>query len=167
MSSLWQILTTPGIQVEASPLPAAYLAFVGMALGFAGMGLATSALLRRRRKSGVASIGSQTAYEGGEEPIGTPWVAFHARYYAIALVFLLFEVEIAFMFPYALAFAGTSPTLALVEGFLFVGVLALGLAYAWMAGLLDWPSGKKEVEGKGWQGPVPEGAYKDVYKRAL
>ena len=167
MSPLWQTLTAPGIQVEAAPIPAAYLAFVAVALGFAGMGLATSALLRRRRKAGAASVGSTTAYEGGEEPIGTPWVAFHARYYAIALVFLLFEVEIAFMFPYALAFAGTSPMLALAEGFLFVGVLGLGLAFAWRAGLLDWPSGKKVGENEGWQGPVPEGAYQDIYKKAL
>lgn len=155
-SDIWAALTTPGLQVEASPVSGGYLVFGLVAVLFVLGGLATSALLRRR--SGVSG-GSTIAYEGGEEPYGSPWVPFHARFYTLALVFLLFEIEIAFMFPYALAFARVNAVQAFVEGALFVAVLGLGLLYAWVAGLLDWPTGKRATATP----PMPE-RYRHVYK---
>lgn len=155
-SDVWAALTAPGLQVEASPVSGGYLVFGLIAVLFILGGLATSALLRRR--SGVSG-GSPIAYEGGEEPMGSPWVPFHARFYTLALIFLLFEIEIAFMFPFALAFVRVSPLQAFVEGSLFVLVLGLGLVYAWAARLLDWPTGKR----KGKHAPLPD-RYRHVYR---
>jgi NADH-quinone oxidoreductase subunit A len=86
-------------------------------------------------------------YESGEEPISTAWTQFNIRFYVVALVFLLFEVEIVFLFPWSTVFAdpellaltdGAWGWYALVEMVLFIAVLALGLAYAWVNGYLDW-----------------------------
>jgi NADH-quinone oxidoreductase subunit A len=78
-------------------------------------------------------------YECGESPIGSAWMQFHVGYYLIALVFVLFEVEVAFLFPWASVYrslANPWPSLAAVG--LFVGVLALADAYAWKKGALEW-----------------------------
>lgn len=155
-SDVWAALTTPGLQVEASPVSGGYLVFGLIAVLFVLGGLATSALLRRR--SGVSG-GSPIAYEGGEEPMGSPWVPFHARFYTLALIFLLFEIEIAFMFPFALAFERVSPWQAFVEGSLFVFVLGLGLVYTWTARLLDWPTNKKAPAT-----PAMPERYRQVYR---
>ncbi len=98
-------------------------------------GLLASWILRPSNPSYAKS----TPYECGEVPIGSAWIQFHIGYYMIALVFVLFEVEVAFLFPWAAVFrslANPWPSLAAV-GF-FVGVLALGDAYAWKKGALEW-----------------------------
>jgi NADH-quinone oxidoreductase subunit A len=87
-----------------------------------------------------------TSYECGEEPTGNAWLPFNSRFYVIALVFLLFDVEMVFVFPWAIVFgnhtlAESDPRwgwLALTEMFVFLGVLILGLAYVWVKGDLDW-----------------------------
>jgi NADH-quinone oxidoreductase subunit A len=87
-----------------------------------------------------------TSYECGEEPTGNAWLPFNSRFYVIALVFLLFDVEMVFIFPWAIVFGSheminADPRwgwLALTEMFLFLGVLILGLAYVWVKGDLDW-----------------------------
>ena len=79
----------------------------------------------------------QTTYECGEEPTGSAWLPFNSRFYVIALVFLLFDVEMVFVFPWATVF-GNHQILAtdarwgwvsLAEMFIFLGILILGLAY--------------------------------------
>jgi NADH-quinone oxidoreductase subunit A len=78
-------------------------------------------------------------YECGEMPIGSAWVQFHVGYYLIALVFVLFEVEVAFLFPWAAVFRSLAdpwPSMKAVG--LFIGVLALADAYAWKKGALEW-----------------------------
>ena len=80
-------------------------------------------------------------YECGEIPIGTAWVQFHVGYYLIALIFVLFEVEVAFLFPWASVYHGMDGpqkwhSLAAVLS--FIGVLALADAYAWKKGALEW-----------------------------
>jgi NADH-quinone oxidoreductase subunit A len=87
-----------------------------------------------------------TSYECGEEPVGSAWLPFNSRFYVIALVFLLFEVEIVFVFPWATVFgsheiAKVEPRwgiLSLIEMFIFLGILILGLVYVWFKGDLDW-----------------------------
>jgi len=76
-------------------------------------------------------------YECGETPVGSPWMQFNNRFYTVALVFLLFEVEVVFLFPWAVVFKELG-LFAFVEMFIFVGILALGLAYAWAKGDLEW-----------------------------
>lgn len=84
-------------------------------------------------------------YECGEEPIGDSWVRFDIRFYTIALVFLIFEVEIAFLFPWATVFKslyGPTPNFSgafvLIEMFFFLAILIVGLVYVWAKGDLDW-----------------------------
>src|ERR1700744_2315245 len=78
-----------------------------------------------------------TSYECGEDPIGSAWLPFNSRFYVIALVFLLFEVEMVFVFPWATLFGRHEingydsrwGALSLTEMFLFLGILIIGLIY--------------------------------------
>jgi NADH-quinone oxidoreductase subunit A len=87
-----------------------------------------------------------STYESGEEPVGSPWPQFNIRFYVVALIFLLFEVEIVFMFPWATIYADKNiqqavPAwgwLSLGEMILFIVILAFGLVYAWRNGFLEW-----------------------------
>ena len=76
-------------------------------------------------------------YECGEDVIGDSWIRFDIRFYTMALVYLVFAVEIAFLFPWALVYRELG-LVAFVEGFLFVAILFLGLVYVWAKGDLDW-----------------------------
>jgi NADH-quinone oxidoreductase subunit A len=87
-----------------------------------------------------------SSYECGEEPTGNAWLPFNPRFYVIALVFLLFDVEMVFIFPWATVFGNheiiaAAPNwgwFSLAEMFIFLGVLILGLVYVWVKGDLDW-----------------------------
>jgi len=87
-----------------------------------------------------------TSYECGEEPTGNAWLPFNTRFYVIALVFLLFDVEMVFIFPWAIVFGSHTlneidsrwSVLSLIEMFVFLGILILGLAYVWVKGDLNW-----------------------------
>jgi NADH:ubiquinone oxidoreductase subunit 3 (subunit A) len=79
----------------------------------------------------------QSTYECGMETVGDNWVQFKAQYYIFALVFLVFDVEAVFLFPWAIAL-GKLPLYAVVEGIIFVLILIAGLFYAWRKGMLEW-----------------------------
>lgn len=87
-----------------------------------------------------------STYECGEEPVGTSWTQFNPRFYIIALVFLLFDVELIFVFPWATVFGNAELAAAdvrwswftLIEMAMFLGVLILGLVYVWKRGDLNW-----------------------------
>jgi NADH-quinone oxidoreductase subunit A len=87
-----------------------------------------------------------TSYECGEDTIGSAWVPFNSRFYVIALIFLLFDVEMIFILPWATVFGNRDAAkidnrwgwLSLTEMFVFLGVLILGLVYVWVKGDLDW-----------------------------
>lgn len=87
-----------------------------------------------------------TSYECGEEPTGSAWLPFNSRFYVIALIFLLFDVEMMFIFPWATVFGSKEiaavdsrwTALSLIEMFVFVSILILGLVYAWAKGDLAW-----------------------------
>src|SRR5881227_3270506 len=87
-------------------------------------------------------------YECGEKPIGQAWFNFNPRFYLIALVFVIFEVEIAFMYPVASVYRSFiekgQGLLAFFEIFVFVAILAVGLAYVWAMGDLEWVKGLKQ-----------------------
>ena len=78
-----------------------------------------------------------STYECGMETVGDSWVQFRAQYYIFALVFLVFDVETVFLFPWALAL-DRLPLFAVLEGILFVLILIVGLVYAWRKGMLEW-----------------------------
>ena len=121
---------------------------VGVAMVAALMVMLT--LLRPRKPS----VAKEVPYECGVDPIGDAHVCFDLRFYTDALIFVVFDVEAVLMFPWAKVFrslrdpAGHSMTgVALVEGLLFVGVLALGLAYVWVKGDIDWVKSLTEQRG--------------------
>jgi NADH:ubiquinone oxidoreductase subunit 3 (subunit A) len=76
-------------------------------------------------------------YECGMETVGETWVQFKAQYYIYALVFLVFDVELVFLYPWAVAF-DFLPMFAVIEGVLFILLLVAGLLYAWRKGILEW-----------------------------
>jgi len=76
-------------------------------------------------------------YECGIETVGNTWVQFQIQYYIFALVFLIFDVETVFLFHWAVAF-DQLPLFAVLEGVLFISILAAGLVYAWKTGALEW-----------------------------
>lgn len=85
-----------------------------------------------------------TTYECGVDAIGTGWSQMNIRYYVFAFLFVIFDVEAVFLFPWAMIVDGLDGTsqpsaiYALVAMFLFVGTLLEGLAYAWKKGVLKW-----------------------------
>tara|TARA_B100001094_G_C18122445_1_gene767602 strand:- start:109 stop:540 length:432 start_codon:yes stop_codon:yes gene_type:complete len=95
----------------------------------------------------------QMSYECGEVPEGSAWVKFNVRFYVIALIFIIFDVEVIFLFPWAVIFQELSMNglglLAFVEMFIFVLILIVGFAYVWVKGDLDWVKMKvKYAEGR-------------------
>ncbi|HUH97552.1 MAG TPA: NADH-quinone oxidoreductase subunit A [Anaerolineales bacterium] len=79
----------------------------------------------------------QSTYECGMETVGENWVQFKAQYYIFALVFLVFDVETVFLFPWAVSL-GRLSLFAVLEGIVFVLILVAGLVYAWRKGMLEW-----------------------------
>ena len=144
------------------------LLFLIGGLLFVVIALFVSRLIRPNRPN----FEKLTPYESGEQPVGPQWVQFHVRFYIIALIFLLFEVEIVFLFPWATVFAnkeligqtnGAWGWFSLVEMLIFVGVLALGLIYAWVKGHLDWI--RPEPRPTEYSSPVPPEMYKKINER--
>lgn len=112
------------------------------------------------------------AYECGEDPVGSPWTNFNVRFYIVALVFVLFEVETVFLFPWAVVFGnaelvretnGLWGWFSLVEVFLFVIILAAGLVYAWAKGYLDWIQAEPVPEK--FESKVPKDLYEEVNRK--
>lgn len=111
---------------------------IALALLVAGGSLFLGSLIRPHNPTKL----KETAYECGEEPVGTAWANFNVRFYVIALIFLIFDVESALMFPVAAVFKkfneiGMGGTL-LMSILTFVLVLVAGIVYCWKKGDLDW-----------------------------
>jgi NADH:ubiquinone oxidoreductase subunit 3 (subunit A) len=113
--------------------------FIVIGILFVIVSLLMSWLVRPHRPSKV----KQSTYECGEIPIGDAWIQFRVGYYIYALIFLIFDVESMFIFPWAASMLGYSrntglAVLAFVDMLIFVALLAVGLAYAWKKGVLQW-----------------------------
>jgi NADH:ubiquinone oxidoreductase subunit 3 (subunit A) len=109
------------------------LLFAVLSAGLLVGGLVAARLLAPYRPGGIKS----TPYECGERPIGPAWVQFNVGYYLFGLLFLVFDVEAAFLYPWAVAFRQVG-FVGLVEMGIFLLVLIVGLAYAWKKGALEW-----------------------------
>jgi NADH:ubiquinone oxidoreductase subunit 3 (subunit A) len=83
------------------------------------------------------SLMKGTTYECGIETVGESWVQFKAQYYIFALVFLVFDVETVFLFPWAVKI-GQLGMFAVIEGIIFILILIVGLVYTWRKGMLEW-----------------------------
>jgi len=105
---------------------------VGVAIGV--IPLCFSALLGRARRPSVAKL---SPYECGFEAFNNARLKFDVRFYLVAILFIIFDLELAFLFPWAVAVKklGTSAFLAMG---LFIGVLVLGFIYEWKKGALEW-----------------------------
>ncbi len=113
-------------------------AFAGLGVLLVGAGVAASRLLQPNRPSKVKA----STYECGIDPVGGGWSQTHIRYYIFALLFLIFDVEAVFIFPWAIkledfAEAGMG-AFVLVEMVIFIGILMVGLIYAVRKGVLRW-----------------------------
>ena len=108
------------------------------ALAFPALPLAASyafGLLGLRRANPTPV--KEATYECGVESEGTSWGQFHARYYLFALGFVIFDVDVIFLYPWAVNHAEMAVGV-LFKAFLFIGILAFGLAYAWRKRALEW-----------------------------
>lgn len=113
-----------------------YLAvFLAVIVGF---GLISTALIAARLLAPYSNeTQKRTSYECGMLPIGRTRAQIHVRYYLFAILFLIFDVEAVFLFPWAVNVADAGAT-AFWEMVLFIGILAAGLGYAWKKGVLQW-----------------------------
>lgn len=140
------------------------LLFILTAFAFIGGVLLFGKLLRPDRPNEE----KLTTYESGEEPVGNAGIQFNPRFYVVALVFVLFDVELVFLFPWATVFAqpaliaetnGLWGWFTLTEAVVFVLILALGLAYAWAKGYLDWEKPQPKMP------TVPTNVPSQLYER--
>lgn len=97
------------------------------------LALVASKVVRPKNRAGFR----RTTYESGCEPIGGAWIQFNIRYYMFALVFVIFDVETVFLYPWAVAFHKLG-LLAFVEALVFISILVVALVYAWRKGALEW-----------------------------
>ena len=105
-------------------------------VGFVAVAFTANKLIRPARPRRAEKF---MTYECGIDPVGAGWSQTQIRYYIFAFLFVIFDVESVFLFPWALVFAREGfGTVALVEMIIFVGFLALGLLYAWKKKVLEW-----------------------------
>ena len=117
------------------------LVYILVSAGFIFGSMTLGKVLRRHRPTPE----KLTTYECGEEAIGSAWVQFNVRFYIIALIFLIFDVEIAVLFPWALIFKKMG-LLALAEILIFTLILVVGFVYVWVKGDLEWLKSLGEVK---------------------
>jgi NADH-quinone oxidoreductase subunit A len=107
--------------------------FLLAGLGFVGLALGASRLLAPHKPYPEKN----STYECGELPVGSPWIRFNTRFYVVALIFLVFDVEVLFLFPWAVVLKEMG-LFAWLDMAVFIVILVVGLAYVWGKGDLDW-----------------------------
>jgi len=111
--------------------------FVGLlllvAIAFALAPLIVVAVVAPRKRS----LAKSDIYECGVRTTGETWIRFKIQYYIYALMFVVFDIETVYLYPWAVSYAGLGP-FALVEMIIFLAILFIGLAYAWAKGVLRW-----------------------------
>ncbi len=111
--------------------------FVGLlifaAVGFALAPLVVVRLVAPRKQS----LAKSDIYECGVRTHGETWVRFRIQYYIFALMFVVFDIETVFLYPWAISYAGLG-VFALIEMVVFLVILSVGLIYAWAKGVLRW-----------------------------
>lgn len=133
LGSLWPSVV---VSFPMSPFLRSYLTVVWFGLAaflVAGLLLGISSLLRPSKPTREKLL----TYESGVDPVGDGWSQSQIRYYVFALLFVIFDVEAVFIFPWATQLERYG-MFGLVEMGVFVGVLLLGLVYAWRKGVLRW-----------------------------
>ena len=116
------------------------LIFLFLGVIFVILGLFGAWIFRPRRPYPEKNA----TYECGEEPVGSAWIRLNVRFYVIALVFLIFDVEVAVLFPWALVYRQFG-LFGFLEMAVFLAILFVGYAYVWLKGDLDWDKPKPEI----------------------
>ena len=109
------------------------LIFILIGAIFVPVAILASKLLRPARPTKEKLL----TYECGEDALGSPWIKFNIRFYVVALIFLIFDVEVVLLFPWALAYKNFGFP-GFIVGIIFLIVLGLGMAYEWRKGDLEW-----------------------------
>jgi NADH-quinone oxidoreductase subunit A len=147
---------------------AGILIFISVGVAFLAGGLLFSKLLRPNKPNDEKN----TTYESGEDPIKNSWGNYNIRFYLVAIIFILFEAEIIFLFPWATVFAdktliaqtnGLWGWFSLAEVVIFITILALGLAYVWVKGYLNWD--KPNVEVPKIESKIPKELYQKINEK--
>jgi len=107
--------------------------FILTAVLFVVVALFVARLLRPKRPT----FEKLTTYECGENPEGSPWIKFNIRFYVVALIFLIFDVEVVLLVPWAMVFKQYG-LIGYLLGVIFLFLLAVGMAYEWKKGDLEW-----------------------------
>jgi NADH-quinone oxidoreductase subunit A len=113
--------------------------FAILALIFPVIPLGLSWLVRPKKpnKSKASTYECGLEFEDFPEEAQQIWVQFRIQYYIYALIFVVFDIEVVFLYPWAVAYNALGPY-ALIEMVIFLGILVMALAYAWRKGLLEW-----------------------------
>jgi len=119
------------LAVPANYLP--ILIFIGVAIAFFTVVMFLGQLVRPNRPYRA----KMAPYESGSPLFQDARVQFPMRYYIVAMLFVIFDIEIVFMFPWAIAFSKLG-LVGLVEMVVFIAILVVGFWYAWMKGALEW-----------------------------
>ena len=114
--------------------------FFLLAIVFVAIALFTARLIRPKRPTKEKYL----TYECGEEVEGSPWVKFNIRFYVVALIFLIFDVEVVLLFPWALTYQEYG-LYGFLVGLIFLLILGLGMAYEWRKGDLEWARPKPNI----------------------
>ncbi len=125
---------------------AGVLLFLAVGIVFIAVTLLIARFLRARGKD---ALDKYIPYECGETPVGSAWVQFNIRFYVVALIFIIFDVEIIFLLPWAVVFKSLG-AFAFYEGLIFIAILVVGLAYVWRKGDLSWvrPEDVREMQAR-------------------
>jgi len=107
--------------------------FLLVSIGFVLVTFGIARLLRPHRPTDE----KLQSYECGEPTIGPSWIQYNVRYYIFALLFVIFDVEVVFIIPWAVVYKQLG-LFALVEMLIFLAILIFGLLYAWKKGVLKW-----------------------------
>lgn len=114
--------------------------FILVAILFVIVALVAAKIIRPHRPTHE----KLTTYECGENPEGSPWVKFNIRFYVVALIFLIFDVEVVILIPWALIYKDFGLA-GFIAGSFFLLLLALGMAYEWRKGDLEWDRPKPNI----------------------
>lgn len=116
------------------------LAFILLAVIFVFIGILTARIVSPRNPTKE----KRTTYECGEDTVGPSWIKFNIRFYVIALIFVVFDVEVVFLFPWAVVFQEMG-MVAFIEMVIFLLILAVGFIFVWARGDLEWVRPNPEI----------------------
>jgi len=114
--------------------------FILLAVVFVAIAIFAAKLIRPKRPTKEKDL----IYECGENAVGSPWVKFNIRFYVVALIFLIFDVEVVLPFPWALTYKEYG-LFGFLVGIIFLSILGLGMAYEWRKGDLDWDRSRPSI----------------------